>query len=44
MYNEALDAIQRMAGRLGLNDGTMAEFPGLGMLGMGITGGWDWGP
>jgi hypothetical protein len=30
-----------MAGKLGLNDGTMAEFPGLGMLGIGITGGCD---
>jgi hypothetical protein len=44
MYRLAEDAIHRIAGRLGLNVGAMPEYPGAGMLGMGITGGWDCGP
>jgi hypothetical protein len=44
IYRLALDAIQRMAGRLGLKDGAIPEYPGVGTLGIGITGGWDWGP
>lgn len=44
IYRLAEDAIHRIAGRLGLNVGTIAECPGVGMLGIGITGGCDWGP
>ncbi len=38
IYREALDAIQRMAGRLGLKLGAIAEWPGVGTLGMGMMG------
>jgi hypothetical protein len=41
MYRLADDAIQRMAGRLGLKVGAIPEYPGAGILGMGITGGCD---
>jgi hypothetical protein len=44
MYRLADDAIQRIAGRLGLKVGAMPEYPGAGMLGMGMTGGCDCGP
>lgn len=44
MYRLADDAIQRIAGRLGLKLGAIAECPGVGILGIGITGGWDCGP
>lgn len=38
MYSEADDAIQRIAGRVGLKDGTIPELPGADMLGIGIMG------
>jgi hypothetical protein len=38
IYRDALDAIQRMAGRLGLKDGAIPECPGVGILGMGMIG------
>jgi hypothetical protein len=41
IYRLAEDAIQRIAGRLGLNVGAIAECPGVGILGIGITGGCD---
>lgn len=44
IYMLADDAIQRIAGRLGLNEGAIAECPGLGILGIGMMGGCDWGP
>ncbi len=44
MYRLADDAIQRIAGRLGLKVGAIAECPGVGILGIGITGGCDCGP
>jgi hypothetical protein len=39
MYRLAEDAIHLIAGRLGLKVGAIPEYPGAGMLGMGITGG-----
>jgi hypothetical protein len=39
IYKLAEDAIQRIAGRVGLNVGAIPEYPGAGMLGIGITGG-----
>lgn len=44
MYRLADEAIQRIAGRLGLKVGAIPEYPGAGMLGIGITGGCDCGP
>jgi hypothetical protein len=41
IYMEADEAIQRIAGRLGLKVGAIAEWPGAGMLGIGMTGGCD---
>jgi hypothetical protein len=39
IYKLAEDAIQCMAGKLGLKDGAMGECPGFGILGIGIMGG-----
>lgn len=44
MYRLAEEAIQRIAGNVGLKDGAMVEYPGAGILGIGITGGCDCGP
>ncbi len=39
IYRVVLANINRIAGRLGLNDGAIAEWPGVGTLGRGIMGG-----
>jgi len=39
IYRLADDAIQRIAGRVGLKLGAIPEYPGAGMLGIGIMGG-----
>ena len=39
IYRLAEDAIHRIAGKLGLKVGAIPEYPGAGMLGIGITGG-----
>jgi hypothetical protein len=41
IYRDALEAIQRIAGRLGLKLGAIAACPGVGTLGIGIIGGAD---
>ena len=44
IYSVVFANMNLIAGRLGLNVGAIPEWPGVGMLGMGIIGGWDWGP
>jgi hypothetical protein len=44
IYRLADDAIHRIAGRVGLNEGAIPEYAGALLLGMGIIGGCDWGP
>ena len=44
IYRLADDAIHRIAGNVGLKDGAIPEYPGEGMLGIGMTGGCDCGP
>jgi hypothetical protein len=44
IYKLAEEAIQRIAGNVGLNDGAIPEYPGDCPLGMGIIGGADCGP
>jgi hypothetical protein len=39
IYKLADDAINRIAGKLGLNVGAIPEYPGAGILGIGMTGG-----
>jgi hypothetical protein len=41
MYRLAEEAIQRIAGKVGLKEGAIVEYPGEGILGIGITGGCD---
>jgi hypothetical protein len=44
MYRLADDAIQRIAGSVGLNDGVIPEYMGALLLGIGMMGGADCGP
>jgi len=44
MYMESDEAIQRIAGRLGLNDGAIPPWLPLETLGIGIIGEADCGP
>jgi hypothetical protein len=44
IYRLADDAIQRMAGNVGLNEGAIPEYMGALLLGIGMTGGADCGP
>jgi hypothetical protein len=39
IYRVVCVNMNRIAGRLGLKEGTIPECPGVGTLGMGITGG-----
>ena len=41
MYRLADDAIQRMAGNVGLNEGVIPEYMGALLLGIGMIGGAD---
>jgi hypothetical protein len=44
MYRLADDAIHRIPGRDGLNDGAIPDEGAIPILGIGIMGGADWGP
>jgi hypothetical protein len=44
IYRDADDAIQRIAGSVGLKLGAIGEWPGLDILGIGIIGDADCGP
>jgi hypothetical protein len=44
MYKVVLETMNRMAGKLGLKLGAMAECPGDITLGIGAIGPADWGP
>lgn len=43
-YRVVFANMNRIAGNVGLNVGTTPDVPGIGPLGMGMTGGTDWGP